>query len=188
MAGNDPSSAHSSAKTLAQLQRRHFDLQRWNATAVENPCLLLVECARDLVVLLARHHVRSSHGQLLYGVHMLTIPNGWRLHLLEVRASFAVTHLPDEWLYLEALVRNHGGRYRLFLDGNQRASSAAPFPVQPLTSSSYQTLASCTGRLLRAQLVATFGLSLPASVLTHRPWLLPGLPRLTLGRATSIPH
>jgi hypothetical protein len=163
----------SSATTQAQPRRRRFDAAKWTAVDVQNPCALLMGCGANLAVLLAKHRRVSPHGQLLHALRLVTIPNGYRLRLLEFRASIGSAHLPDEWLYMKAIVRSRAGLFRLAVDGEIRATESDEFPVQPLTASQYQTLVSCSGRLLRAQLVSMFENWLPEVVVAHRPWTLP---------------
>jgi hypothetical protein len=142
-----------------------------------------MDCGANLVVLLAKHHSVSPHGELLHALRLVTIPNGYRLRLLELRASIGIAHLPDEWLYMKAIIRPRAGMVRLIIDGETRASRSDAFPIQPLTALQYQTLVTCSGRLLRAQLVSMFAHWLPDVVVAHRPWMLPFSPGLEpLGR------
>jgi hypothetical protein len=166
----------SSPTTQTQPRRRRFDPAKWTAVDIQKPCALLMDCGTNLVALISRHHHVSPHGELLHALRLVTIPNGFRLRLVELRASIGTAHLPDEWLYMKAIIRPRAGMVRLIIDGETRASRSDAFPVQPLTASQYQTLVTCSGRLLRAQLVAMFANWLPNAVVAHRPWMLPSPP------------
>ncbi len=162
----------SSATTRTQPKRRRFDLAKWTAVEVRQPCALLMGCDSNLIVLLAKHRRASPHGELLHALRLVTIPNGFRLRLLELKASLGTAHLPDEWLHMRAFVISRFGWSHLFVDGEVRASRADGFPIRPLTALQYQTLVSCSGRHLRAVLVSLFENCLPPAVVAHRPWKL----------------
>jgi len=139
---------------------------------IENPSAILVECSRNLVVMLTKQCRSSAHGQLLEGLRLVTIPNRMRLRWLELKASLSTAHLPDEWLFMKGAIRSDEGNHRLIVDGTLFRTSPDPFPIRPLTVTQYQTLLTCSGRVLRSQFVSMFEQSLPASVVAHRPWSL----------------
>jgi hypothetical protein len=164
------SRAQSAALTMPLAQRRRFDQPAWTAVAIENPCAIHVECSHNLVVMLAKQCKCSAHGVRLQGLRLVTIPNGMRLRLLELKATLGAAHLPDEWLFMKGVIRSSEGNHRLNVDGTVFRISPHPFPIRPLTVRQYHTLLACGGRMLRAQLVSMFEQSLPASVVAHRPW------------------
>jgi hypothetical protein len=106
-------------------------------------------------------------------VRLITIPNGFRLRLLELLANIGLARLPDEWLHMKAAIRSEAGNVRLTIDGVKSGISSEAFPIEPLMASQYQTLASCRGRLLRARIVSVFRQWLPGDVVKHRPLILP---------------
>jgi len=156
--------------TLTRAEMQRFHLQKWTAVAVENPCVVLVNCGRDLTIMLAKQHTSSDHEERFEGIQLISIPNGLRLRLLEIQSMFGAGRLPDEWLYMEAIIRRSTDGHQLFVDGFLKHAQPSAFAVKPLTGSQFQTLVLCRGRLLRAQVVAMFRQSLPSVVVDHKPW------------------
>ncbi|MFI5381581.1 MAG: hypothetical protein ACHRHE_19975 [Tepidisphaerales bacterium] len=149
-------------QTLTSLQPA-FDRRRWTATNVRNPALALIDKQQHLGIILARDMEEDSQGIHMRSVTWVRIPQGWGLAVLRFRARFRPVRLPDEWLFNDlVLTQASDGMYIARLGSVARhplvlpTPSPKPYPVKPLTSAQYWSLAEVPGRLLRARVVAMF--------------------------------
>ncbi|HYE17620.1 MAG TPA: hypothetical protein VEA69_04205 [Tepidisphaeraceae bacterium] len=168
---------------------RRINPAKWTAIDLLDPAAVLVACDRDLVVLLAKQHrVTPTGSDVFRGVRVVRVPNGLRLRWLELRASAGLpARLADECLYMKAVVRrSRAGGHHLTVDRAPLVRRDDPFAIRPLTAAHYQRLTTCSGRILRSQLVALFRRQLPAHVVGHRAWALPRIGGVR--RALSVRH
>src|SRR5258707_280944 len=85
--------------TRPQRQLVPFDHDKWIATAIEKPALVLICSSGQIGVLLAKDLITEKNRIVLHAVQWTCIPLGFRLWWMKLRSRYGTVHLPDEWLF-----------------------------------------------------------------------------------------